>query len=68
MSEDGITYSWHVSATGTIKIIKNIQSNGFTIGHEIVRIPSEALRHAIRNATGQGDGYARSGEVEIDDV
>lgn len=62
---ESMHHEWEVSEKGDIKIIRvrnhgdNCQTN-----ETLVFIPWEALRWAVANATGQGDGIGRSGRIK----
>jgi hypothetical protein len=62
---ESLHHEWRVSEKGDIEIIRirsfgdNCQTN-----ETIVFIPWQAVRCAVANATGQGDGIGRSGRIE----
>ena len=60
-----VTFEWKVSGEGDIIISKvTMQDNGNCKSEVIVHIPPEALRLALINVTGVGDGASGSGEVQ----
>lgn len=60
-----ITHKWQVSARGDITIVRIRDLGGnCQLEDTLFHLPAVALRYAIANATGTGDGYGRSGNIE----